>query len=94
MADLLNLIETKKPEVGAKSDLKVEEKIGKIYPCYEEMTFRAPAQSEAHAIELLTCVQGLVNALGPDVIIAVVRKIEKNPALLQQAMTYLPLILK
>ena len=94
MADLLNLIETKKPEQGAKADLKVEEKIGKIYPTYEEMTFRAPVESEAQAMELLTCVQAIVNAIGPDMIIAITRKIEKNPQLLQQAMTYLPLILK
>ena len=64
MADLLNLIETKKPEQGAKSDLKVEEKIGKIYPCYEDMTFRAPIQSEAHGMELLTCIQAIVTAVG------------------------------
>jgi len=94
MADLLNLIETKKPEQGAKSDLNVEYKIGKIYPCYEDMTFRAPIQSEAHGMELLTCIQAIVTAVGPDMIIAITRKIEKNPQLLQQAMTYLPLILK
>lgn len=94
MDNLLDLVEKKKPEVGAKSDLNVEKTISKIYPAYEDLTFRAPIQSEAHGMELLTCVQALVTALGPDIIIQVTRKIEKNPQMLQQAMTYLPLILK
>ena len=65
----------------------------KVYPCYEEMTFRAPVQTEAQAVELLTCVQAIVSALGTDNVIQITRAIEKKPQILQQAMTYLPLIL-
>ena len=81
-ADLLQLIEPKKPDL-----------VGKVYPCYEDLTFRSPVNSEAQAIELLTCVQAIVSAVGTDNIIQLTRAIEKKPQLLQQAMTYLPLIL-
>lgn len=63
------------------------------YPMVEELTFRAYVSTEAEAHELLKSVQAIVNAVGGGTIIQVVRAIEKNPKMLQQAMTYLPLIM-
>jgi len=73
-----------------------EEKIieSTAYPKYEELTFRAPVSSESEALELLKSVQAVVNALGGVTIIQLVKYIEQNPKVLQQAMTYLPLIMK
>lgn len=64
-----------------------------VYPMYEELVLRANIASEAEGMEGLACIQALVNTLGLPTIIKVVRAIEKNPALLQQAMPYLPLII-
>lgn len=68
--------------------------IAESYPKFEELTFKAPVSSEEEALELLKSVQAIVNAIGGNTIIQIVKAIEKNPKLLQQAMTYLPLILK
>jgi len=65
-----------------------------VYPTVEDLTFRAYVSSEAEALELLKSVQAVVNALGGVTIIQLVKYIEKNPKTLQQAMTYLPLIMK
>jgi len=65
-----------------------------VYPAVEELTFRAYVANEEQALELLKSVQAIVNAVGGITIIQVVKAIEKNPKMLQQAMTYLPLILK
>ena len=64
----------------------------KTFPMVEELTIRAIINSEAHGYELLKCIQALVNELGADTIITVVRKIEKNPKLLTKAKAYLPYI--
>jgi hypothetical protein len=64
------------------------------YPLVEDLTFRAYVSSEAEALELLTSIQAIINAVGGVTIIHVVQAIEKKPQLLQQAMNFLPLILK
>jgi hypothetical protein len=65
-----------------------------VYPKYEELTFRAPVSSEEEALELLKSVQAIVNAVGGITIIRAVKAIERNPQILQQAMSILPLIMK
>ena len=62
----------------------------KVFPMVEELTIRALINSEAHGYELLKCIQALVNAVGADAIIDIVRKVEKNPSLLAKAKAYLP----
>jgi len=65
-----------------------------VYPAVEELTFRAYVANEEQALELLKSVQAIVNAVGGVTIIQIVKAIEKNPKMLQTAMTYLPLIMK
>ena len=62
------------------------------FPKVEELTIRAVIKSEAHGYELLKCIQALVNEVGADTIIDLVRKVEKNPTLLTKAKAYLPYI--
>jgi len=62
------------------------------YPVIEEMTFKAYITSEAQGIELLTCIQAIVNSIGADTIIQTVRAIEKDPSILQKAKNALPLL--
>ena len=71
-----------------------EEKVVKkvTYPVIEEMTFKAYITSESQGMELLTCIQAIVNAVGADIIIQSVRAIEKDPSILQKAKTALPLL--
>lgn len=61
-----------------------------VYPMVEEMILRAIIKSEEHGYRLLRAIQILVNELGADVIISAVDEVEKNPALLTKAKTYLP----
>lgn len=51
-------------------------------PMIEDLTFRAHITSQEQGLELLKCVQAVVNALGTDAIIALVRAIEKDPNIL------------
>ena len=62
------------------------------YPTYEDMVFRANIESEAEGIELLTCIQAVVNFAGAKMIIQAVRAIEKDPSIIQKAMSALPLL--
>jgi len=64
----------------------------RAFPMVEELTVRAIIKSDAHGYELLACIQALINEVGADTIIAVVRKMEKNPKLLTKAKAYLPYI--
>ena len=73
---------------------KVEQVSAVKYPIVEDLTFRAYVESEDEALELLKSIQAIVNAIGGVTIINVVKAIERKPQLLQQAMNFLPLILK
>ena len=64
----------------------------KQYPAYEDLCFRANVTSKEEAIELLTCVQAIVNFTGAQMIIQAVRSVEKNPAMLQKAIQGLSLL--
>jgi len=66
----------------------------KVYPGYDDITIRVHMTSEAEGMEGLVCIKALVDAIGLPTIIQAVRALEKRPGLLQQAMTYLPTILK
>ena len=66
----------------------------KVYPGYDDITIRVHMMSEAEGMEGLICLKAIVDAIGLPTIIHVVRTLEKRPGLLQQAMAYLPLILK
>jgi len=91
----LGQIETAKIPIAEVKTTSVISNSSKVYPTYEDLTLRKiNVMSEEQAIEGLVCLEALVTAIGLPTIIKVVRAIEKNPTLLQQAMTYLPLILK
>lgn len=61
-----------------------------IYPKVEELIVRASVKSNAQAMDLLLCIQAVVNELGADTIIALVRKLEKDPSIITKAQKYLP----
>jgi len=61
----------------------------KVFPMYEELTFRANITSEQQGYELLVCIQGLVNTLGTETIIAAIKKLDANPNLINSAKQYL-----
>lgn len=48
----------------------------------EELIFKAVVKDEAQGIELLKCVQAIVNTFGVEMIINTVRNLEKNSNLL------------
>lgn len=54
----------------------------KTYPALEELTFTANIQNVEQGLELLKCIQAIVNTLGVSNIITVVRSIEKDPKFL------------
>lgn len=62
----------------------------KAYPMVEELVVRATINSEEHGLELLKCIQAVVNSYGADTIINAVRTIEKNPKLIEKAQKALP----
>ena len=64
----------------------------KQYPNYEDLTFRANVTSEAEALELLVCIQAIVNFAGAQMVIRGVRAVEKDPSIIQKAMSALPLL--
>lgn len=62
----------------------------KVYPAIEELVIRAVIKNPEQGLELLKCLQALVNEVGTDTIIGLVRKLEKDPSLMQKAQKYLP----
>jgi len=54
----------------------------KSYPALEELTFTANIKNVEQGLELLKCVQAIVNTLGVENIITVTRSIEKDPKFL------------
>ena len=54
----------------------------KSYPALEELTFTATIKNVEQGLELLKCVQAIVNTLGVENIITVTRSIEKDPKFL------------
>jgi len=62
----------------------------KAYPAIEELVIRAVIKSPEQGLELLKCLQAVVNEIGADTIITMVRKLEKDPSLMQKAQKYLP----
>ena len=76
-----NIIEKAKLEIAKQKQ---------IYPMVEEMTFRAIIKSEEQGYRLLRAIQLIVNEMGTDTIISAIDEVEKNPALLAKAKTYLP----
>jgi len=79
-------------ELGQLEVAKIPATEAKKYPAYEELTFRANVTSEAEAMELLVCIQAIVNFAGAQMIIKGVRTIEKDPSIIQKAMNALPLL--
>lgn len=71
-----------------------EIKAPQVYPMVEELVIRATINSEEHGMELLKCIQTVVNSVGADQIISAVRAIEKNPSILTKAQTMLPYLQK
>lgn len=62
----------------------------RVFPLVEELVIRASIKSDEHGMELLKCLQAVVNTFGADTIIDIVRTIEKKPELLNKAMKALP----
>ena len=62
----------------------------KVWPTVEELVIRAIIKSPEQGLELLKCLQAIVNEFGADMIITLVRKVEKDPSLMQKAQKYLP----
>ena len=62
----------------------------RVFPLVEELVIRASIKSDEHGMELLKCLQAVVNTFGADTIIDIVRTIEKKPELLSKAMKALP----
>ena len=63
---------------------------GDVYPKVEELIIRASVKSNAQAMDLLLCIQAVVNELGADTIVALVRKLEKDPSIITKAQKFLP----
>ena len=82
------VVETK-VEPGIPLGVKTIEK-PKMYPLVEEMTFRGIIANEAEGYKLLTSIQILVNELGAATIIDLMETIQKKPALMVKAKSYLP----